>query len=266
MELRDATVLLTGATGGIGQAIAHTMHAQGAKLILTGRRDDVLDALAAEVDGRAVVADLAEPRRGRPARRRLRRRRRPGRQRRRRRHRRTPSTSTSTQIDHALDVNLRAPMVLAQALGAQMAERGRGHIVLISSLSGIAGSPRSSLYNATKFGLRGFGQGLRSDLRDHGVGVSVVFPGFIRDAGMFADSGVKLPFFVGTSSPQQVADGVVSAIVRNRGEVVGRADHRADRARRSASLVPDFAADLQRRLGSERLADAMTDGPEGLDA
>ena len=261
MELRDATVLLTGATGGIGQAIAHTLHAEGAKLILTARRKDVLDALAAEVDGRAIVADLASRDDvarlvdecadadvlianagvGGTA---------------------NAVDITVDQIDHALDVNLRAPIVLAQGLGARMADRGRGHVVLISSLSGITGSPRSSLYNATKFGLRGFGQGMRSDLRDHGVGVSVVFPGFIRDAGMFADSGVKLPPFVGTSSPQQVADGVVSAIVRNRGEV-SVAPITARMGTKVASLVPDLAAELQRRLGSERIADAMTDGQKG---
>ncbi len=261
MELRDATVLLTGATGGIGQAIAHTLHAQGANLILTGRRKDVLDALAAEVEGRAIVADLASRDDvaklvdecadadvlianagvGGTA---------------------NAVDITVDQIDHALDVNLRAPIVLAQGLGAQMAERGKGHIVLVSSLSGITGSPRSSLYNATKFGLRGFGQGIRSDLRDHGVGVSVVFPGFISDAGMFADSGVKLPPFVRTSSPQQVADGVVSAIVRNRGEV-SVAPITMRMGTKLASLAPDLAAGLQRRVGSERLADEMAAGQKG---
>ncbi len=51
------------------------------------------------------------------------------------------------------------------------------------------------------------------------MGVSCVFPGFIRDAGMFADSGVKLPPGVGTRSPEDVADAVVSTIERDRGEV-----------------------------------------------
>ena len=100
-----------------------------------------------------------------------------------------------------------------------MAQRGRGHLVFISSLSGKAATPGSSVYSATKFGLRGFAQGLRGDLRGAGVGVSVVFPGFIRDAGMFAESGTELPAFVGTSTPEDVADGVLRAIERNRGEV-----------------------------------------------
>jgi short-subunit dehydrogenase len=81
-------------------------------------------------------------------------------------------------------------------------------------------SPSSSVYCATKFGLRGFSGSLRNDLHGTGVGVSVVFPGIIRDAGMFADAKVDVPGGVGTSSPDDVARGVVRAIEKNRGEVV----------------------------------------------
>ena len=63
----------------------------------------------------------------------------------------------------------------------------------MSSLAGKAGAPGSSVYAATKFGLRGFGLALREDLAPKGVGVSVVLPGFIRDAGMFAESGAQAP-------------------------------------------------------------------------
>ncbi len=91
--------------------------------------------------------------------------------------------------------------------------------MFVSSLSGRAASARSSLYNATKFGLRGFALALRMDLRAQGVGVSLVSPGFIRDAGMFADSGAPLPPGVGTRSPQDVARAVAEAIERNRAEV-----------------------------------------------
>ena len=111
------------------------------------------------------------------------------------------------QIDRMLEVNLRAPIALARALMPSMIERGSGHMVFMSSLSGKAASPASSLYAATKFGLRGFALALREDLHQHGIGVSVVLPGFIRDAGMFADSGVKLPPGVGTRSSRGCRSG-----------------------------------------------------------
>ena len=123
------------------------------------------------------------------------------------------------EIDRSIDVNLRAPIQLTRALLPGMLERGRGHVVLVSSLSGKVASPRSGLYSATKFGLRGFAAGLREDVEPLGIGVTVVFPGFVSDAGFFAESGVKLPRWVGTRTPEQVADGVVRGIERERAEV-----------------------------------------------
>src|SRR5437868_13136035 len=103
-----------------------------------------------------------------------------------------------------LEVNLRAPISLAHSLVPSMSTRQSGHMVFISSLNGRVATPATSIYAATKFGLRGFALGLRQDLRPHGVGVSVVMPGFVSKAGMFADAGVKLPPGVGTRSPAQV--------------------------------------------------------------
>ena len=77
----------------------------------------------------------------------------------------------------------------------------------------------SSLYSATKFGLRGFAAGLRQDVHGRGVEVTVVFPGFVSDAGMFADSGVALPRWVGTRTPDQVAAAVVKGIEEGRAEM-----------------------------------------------
>ncbi|MST35128.1 SDR family NAD(P)-dependent oxidoreductase, partial [Acidimicrobiaceae bacterium USS-CC1] len=105
-----------------------------------------------------------------------------------------------------------------RAAAPAMVGRGRGHILLVSSLAGVAASPASSLYAATKFGLRGFGHALRQDLAGSGVGVSVLLPGFVRDAGMFADSGATLPPGVGTRTPGEVAAAAVAAVERDRAE------------------------------------------------
>ena len=221
MELAGQRALLTGATGGLGRAIAAALAARGAKLTLSGRKAEALEALAAELPGEehaVVPSDLAEPgaaeqlaaaagavdvlvaNAGLPATGRL-------------------TDFSSEQLIGALRVNLEAPMLLARALEPAMLERGAGHMVFISSLSGKSPSPLSSVYNATKFGLRGFALGLRTDLEPRGVGVSIVSPGTIREAGMYADSGAPPIKGLGTGSPKQVADAVVRAIEKNKVEI-----------------------------------------------
>jgi len=252
VKLDGARVLLTGATGGLGQAIARGLHARGAILTLTGRRAEVLEPLAAEVGGRVIVSDLAEadaPARllaeageidvlvanaGLPGSGRL-------------------NSFTPEEIDRALDVNLRAPMLLAHGLTEAMVARGRGHLLFMSSLSGRAASPGTSVYAATKFGLRGFALALREDLAPKGVGVSVILPGFISDAGMFADSGAKLPPFVGTKRPDDVARAVVKAIEANRAELdVAPLPLRA--GAHLAALAPGPIGTIQRKLGATTTA------------
>ena len=163
------------------------------------------------------------------------------------------------EIDRMIEVNLRAPVALARALAPGMIERRRGHLVFISSLAGKAASPASSIYSATKFGLRGFALGLRADLAPHGVGVSVVLPGFISDAGMFAEAGIDLPSGVGTRSPEQVAAAVVRAVERDRAEIdVAPVSLRLGAA--FASVAPGVAATVSRRLGSDRIATDLAAG------
>jgi short-subunit dehydrogenase len=260
MELRGSSVLLTGATGGIGHAIARRLDAAGASLLLTGRRTDVLEPLAAEIGGRATAVDLAQraeldrlieeagavdvlvanaalPASG------------------------DALDFSVEQIDRALEVNLRAPMVLSRVLGERMVQRGRGHIVLISSLAGKSSQPASAIYSATKFGLRGFGQGLRGDLAPRGVGVSVVFPGFIRDAGMFHESGTQLPKGVGTSTPEEVAAAVLRAIEQDKGEIdVAPIGMRAGAT--FASIAPGISAKVAKRLGSDKVAEQLAAGQQ----
>lgn len=258
MSLVSGAVLLTGATGGIGQAVARELAAAGADLILTGRRTDVLEPLAGELGARALACDLS-----------------------RREEVSRLVTDAGTvdvlianaaaragglltefsqdEIDRLLEVNLRAPIALARAVAPGMIERRRGHIVLISSLQGKAATPVSSIYCATKFGLRGFALALREDLHPHGVGVSVVLPGFIRDAGMFADSGATLPPGVGTRPPEAVAEAVISAIERDRAEVeVAPVGLRLGTA--VAAVAPAISGAVSRRLGSGRIAARIVAG------
>jgi short-subunit dehydrogenase len=253
----DTRVLVTGANGGLGQAIARALRAAGAQVAISGRRADALEPLAAELGARIILADLAQ------------------------RDAVTrcmelagpldvlvlnaalPATGSlleysTSQIDRALDVNLRAPIMMAQHCLPGMLERGRGQIVFISSISAKVVAPGASLYSATKFGLRGFALALREDLYGTGVGVTSVLPGFIREAGMFADTKVTLPRGTGTRSPEQVANAVLAAIRDNPAEITVAAFEQALGALLGSVCHPLIAA-LQRALGATRTAKRIGD-------
>lgn len=265
MELDGKTVLLSGATGGLGRAIAVALAGRGATLVLSSRKPEALAELAGSLPGdghSTAVCDLAQagaPERlaaeagavdvlvanaGLPGTGRL-------------------DDFSAEELGRVLQVNLEAPIRLTHQLLPAMQERGSGHLVYLSSLSGKAASPRASLYSATKFGLRGFAFGLREDLIKRGVGVSVVSPGFVREAGLFHDSGAKVPPGMGTTTPDAVAEAVVSAIERNRHEVTVAPP--LLRAMTNFALRhPDLAARIAYRRGSgtkvaEQFASGQTD-------
>ena len=81
--------------------------------------------------------------------------------------------------DQTLRVNLRAPMLLAQKLLPAMIEKGEGAVINIGSVSGKSGEANGAAYSASKFGLIGFTQSLYEEVREHGVKVSVILPGFV---------------------------------------------------------------------------------------
>ncbi len=252
MNLGGRSALVTGASGGLGQAIARALARRGASVVLTARRVEVLEPLAAELGGRVVASDLSDrgslerlvadagpvdvlvanagiPGSG------------------------TLDSFSVEEIDRALDVNLRAPILLARLLAEGMAARGGGHMVFMSSLNGKSAPPGTPIYAATKFGLRGFAQSLRQDLQPVGIGVSAIFPGFIRDAGLFHDAGVKLPAYVRTSAPEDVGQAVIEAIEKDRAEIdVAPLSVRVGTA--LARLAPGPAAIVQRRLGAGEIS------------
>jgi short-subunit dehydrogenase len=162
------------------------------------------------------------------------------------------------EIDRALDVNLRAPIHLARAFLPGMLERGGGHMVFISSMSGKVAVAGGAIYSATKFGLRAFAFALRDDVRGTGVGVTAVFPGFISDAGMWAETGLTLQPGVGTRTPEDVANAVVKGIERNRAEI-----DVAPLSQRSGGwlwpLAPSLVAAVTRAAGGRKLAREMAE-------
>src|SRR5437879_4852627 len=120
-------------------------------------------------------------------------------------------------------LNVLAPMQLTHALLPGMLERGRGHIVNISSLAGRIGFPYSEAYAAAKDGLIAFTRVLRNDYRRRGVSASTIVLGAIRDAGQgqrTADElGLKMSR-ASTSPAAAVGKAVVTAIQKDRAEIV----------------------------------------------
>ena len=81
--------------------------------------------------------------------------------------------------DETFQVNLRAPMILSKLVLPQMMERGEGSIINISSVSGKSGQANGSAYSASKFGLMGFTQSLYEEVREYGIRVAAICPGFV---------------------------------------------------------------------------------------
>jgi short-subunit dehydrogenase len=222
MRLEGRSVLITGATGGIGCAIAREFAARSCALTVTGRHDADLERLVTELGppARGFTADLTKLGEVREL-----------------LDRAGPvevlvanaglgsaedlADESEEVLDEIFRINLLAPAALSRGVLASMKQRGAGHIVFISSVAGLVATPGNGApYTSTKWGLRGLGLALRQELHGTGIGVSTVFPGPVRDAGMAARLGVASPRGIGTSSPQDVARAVARAIERNRPEVV----------------------------------------------
>jgi short-subunit dehydrogenase len=184
---KDKVVWITGASSGIGEALARALADDGAILILTARRTDRLEALRAQLkDPRKVhllPGDLGDPGAIEPL-------------------ARTAeafvgridvlvnnagisqrTTALETRIEDVrrlMEINFFAPIALTNAVLPAMISRGNGHIVIISSVAGYVGTPLRSSYAASKHAVRGYYDSLRAELHGSGVGVTIACPGYIN--------------------------------------------------------------------------------------
>ncbi len=186
-RLDGRTALITGASGGIGAAIARALHARGAVVVLSGTRRDALDALAAELGQRAYAcpADLRDPdaadalvaeaeRAGGPL-------------------AILVNNAGMTRDGLAirmkdedwqtvLDVDLTAPFRLARAALRGMLRRRGGRIIGIGSIVGTTGNPGQANYAAAKAGLAGMTRALAQEVASRGITVNLIAPGFVATA------------------------------------------------------------------------------------
>ncbi len=186
-DLGGKAALVTGASGGIGGAIARALHGAGAKVVLAGTRRPVLEALAGELGARAFIAtaDLADPAAGDAL---------------------VKATEEQAgQLDilinnagltrdqlalrmkdedwqKVIDIDLTAGFRLARAAMRGMMKRRWGRIIGITSVVGVTGNPGQANYAAAKAGMIGMSKALAAELASRGITVNCVAPGFIATA------------------------------------------------------------------------------------
>ena len=186
-SLEGKVALVTGAGRGIGKAVALLLGRSGCRVVLTARTPDQLDAVQKEISARGgkaltVATDLIKDDEinmlvektqqtwggvdilinnagwGK----------------------RAPVVKAKVEDwDQTFRLNLRAPMVLAKLLLPHMIEKGEGAVINIGSVSGKTGEANGAAYSASKFGLIGFTQSLFEEVREYGIKVAVLLPGFV---------------------------------------------------------------------------------------
>jgi short-subunit dehydrogenase len=123
-------------------------------------------------------------------------------------------------IEKCLSTNLHAPIHLSHSIIPHFMENNNGHIINIASLAGKKGVAFNGVYSASKSGLIMWTDAMRQEYKDSSIEFSAICPGFIRDSGMFHDSGQKPPKLLGSSLPQDVANAVLNCIKKQKAEVI----------------------------------------------
>ena len=125
-----------------------------------------------------------------------------------------------TEIRENIEVNIVAPMALTRLILPDMVKNKSGNIINVSSIAAKSGAPYAAVYSGTKAGLAEWSRALRLELAGTGVHFSTIFPGYVRDVGMFARFGIKSPWIVGSCSPYQVAEAIVEAVEKDTVEII----------------------------------------------
>jgi len=183
MRLEGKVALISGGGSGIGAATARLFAAEGAKVIVTGRRPEAIEAVAAEVAGVAVAGDTSDPAHAAEV--------------------VAAAVATFGGLDvvvanagsgfggsagsvddehwqRMLDVNLTGPLVLTRAALPAMLDRGGGSIILVSSVSGLVAMSSSAAYVTTKTGLLGLARSIAVDYGPRGIRANALCPGWVR--------------------------------------------------------------------------------------
>jgi short-subunit dehydrogenase len=221
MRLNGAVALVTGASAGIGAAVARRLTSEGARVLVHGRDPERTRAVAADVGGTTLVAELVTP----EGRERL----------------AAEALNVFGQVDvlinnagigwagpltemgvddirRLIEVDLLAPIELTRALLPGMVERRNGAVCFVTSIAGRTGVADEAVYSATKAGLDTFAEGLRAEAAGSGVHIATVIPGVV-DTGFFAARGRPYQRSRPRLIPADaVAEAVVHTVVKDRAE------------------------------------------------